>query len=133
MRYQLEFPRNKVVLCVHVDQQLTDKNMEMYYGREHMDTASADPAPIWLKEMYDIDGIVGMSFIQRYELHIEKAKVFSWDDLAPQIVEILRRYLSPEGEATETAEPKRWTAADELEYQRSERMWAGLDSVFGED
>jgi hypothetical protein len=74
-----------------------------------------------------------MSFVTRYKLTIEKAEVFSWNDLTPQIVEILRRYLSPEGEATEIAEPKEWTAEDERAYKRSERMFAGFGFGFGED
>jgi hypothetical protein len=124
MRYQLQFPRNPEVLLIHVDKKLTDKSNEMYFGADHLDTASEGPAPAWLKEVYDLDGISGTSFIHRYELHVSKGVVFSWDDLAPQIVEILRRYLDPEGEATESAEPKRWTAADEAEYRASERRAA---------
>jgi hypothetical protein len=36
MRYKLEFPRNTSILIVHVDKQLTDKDVETYLGREHL-------------------------------------------------------------------------------------------------
>lgn len=120
MRYQIEYPRNLDMLIVHLDQKLTNKAIEIHMGDDHLEEASEDPAPAWLKEIYELDGIQGDSFIQRYELHVTKATVFSWDAITPKIMEILRRYLDPEGQAIEITPPKQWTADDEARYQEWE-------------
>src|SRR2546430_560091 len=96
-------------MAVHLDQVLTDKGVECYLGLGFCDSENDldGPAPAYVLEIFEMQGVDGTIWIDRYKIRIHKATLFSWDELAPKIVEKLRCYLDPEGSAVEIGKPIR--------------------------
>lgn len=120
MKFQLEFHPNPDCMTVHVATQLTEKMIEMWHDGTDLDRNDEidSPAPAYIKEIYALDGVTDHISLKRYQLGVCKGKLFSWDDLAPQIVAIMQAYLEPEG-TTEMLEPAiRPTAADMRAMER---------------
>ena len=121
MNYQLEYPLNTNRLIIHIDYQLTDRVIELGTRGEGGDFNDNSPTPAWLEEIFELRGIEGSAFISRYSLSIGKGLVFSWDELIPNIIEIMRKYLDPEGSVVEVSKPITIIYVDPRTSQFSER------------
>jgi len=127
MRFQLGFYVEPDRMTVHVPIQLTDHAPEHWnisgYDMEQ-DNEYRSPAPAYLKEIYALDGMTHSISLDRYGLHVWKGALFSWKDLAPQIVKIMQGYLEPGGNI-EMIIPPRMPTQEDLQ---DARIWANEDS-----
>ena len=47
------------------------------------------------KSIMDIDGVERLSF-DRYEADVTKGKAFTWDEVRPRVVEVLKKHFPPD-------------------------------------
>jgi hypothetical protein len=99
MKFQLEFHPNPDCMTIHVRKRLTNKMIECWDDVESMDKEDKyhRPAPAYVKEIAQIDGVNGDISLHPYELSVIKGHLFSWEDLSPQIVEAMKKHFEAEG------------------------------------
>lgn len=127
MKFQLGFYAEPDRMTVHVQVQLTEHAPE-YWNLTGYDMDEDDeyrnPAPAYLKEIYALEGITHSISLDRYGLHVWKGALFSWDDLAPRIIQIVQGYLEPGGKIEMVTPPRMPTQADLLDA----KLWEHEDA-----
>ncbi len=112
MRYQLEYHPNPNHLSIHADKEFTKEKMEFFESKN----CEENTMPSFVKDLFLVAGISYVS-LKRYEIHMEKGNVFSWNKIIKEVISILKMHFSPEGEVKEIASPMRYYI-DERGYRR---------------
>ena len=55
----------------------------------------------FFKVLSDVHGIETASFISKYQVEFVKGRVFTWEEIKPFILEIMKERFSPKGSLTE--------------------------------
>ncbi len=87
MTYQVEHLQNENEAIIHVDMDIR--------GISPMGPYSEDEVS---EKICRVEGIVGIKEAHKYHLVIEKGRLFEWDDVIPDVIDIIRENFDPEGE-----------------------------------
>lgn len=115
MDYFIEyFPDDFDVAKIHLDRQIANGRPEEYgpdtFGGYAEDDDNKEgpqnPPPIYLKEIFRLDGIDPGAYLERYSIQLTKGSLFDWQNIIPEVMEILRKFLAPEEKIREVAPPR---------------------------
>ncbi len=96
MKFLREFVPNPDCLIIHTEKELTKNQIEMWEtaNTNHLNAEKPD----FIRKIQALDGIVPKTFVNRYQIDVTKGATFSWDDLAPKVIQILQKQFDPTGE-----------------------------------
>ncbi|MCR4279537.1 MAG: hypothetical protein NUV78_02230 [Candidatus Zambryskibacteria bacterium] len=119
MKYQIEYCPNSDVIQIHVDQRLIrgtilcfehydiGRHTKKEFKTEAMD---ADVLVRFCRAVSEFDGMEQQISFGRYEIQLQKASMFRWEQLVPHILEALRIFVARDENLEESVPPKRPTA-----------------------
>jgi hypothetical protein len=97
------------VLVVHVDQQITPSLVMLRVGttkaelREELQEKrpSAKKLLPFLERLIRVGGLVDEVFVDRYSVQVAKAPLFSWDQIEPKILRLMKVHVAKGGKLEE--------------------------------
>ena len=108
MKYRLEFYPNRNMMSVHVDRRVSTESL--YFGGEFALGKSIEEAlrsgPSIVKGILGLRGVVGID-LKGYNIRLEKAEVFKWEDILDKALVIINVELDPNGQLEKVAEDKK--------------------------
>jgi hypothetical protein len=88
MKIIIEQPKNLDCKVIYMDRKL-EKDGKRYFSTEYGDKEGFAAYP-WLEEMHNIVGVHHIS-AHNYQIMVIKGRVFSFDNIVPEIEAILQR------------------------------------------
>jgi hypothetical protein len=84
--------RNGDYVTIYLSESVTDERFLSFDGPR----SQVGKMPPMIQEIFGVKGVVKMS-LQRYELQVVKGRVYEWDELLPQIEQIVLKHLTGGG------------------------------------
>jgi hypothetical protein len=128
LKYQIEYCPNPDVLMIHTNQRLVRGTMAVFEyfdlgeGAEEdfrKEANEADQLISFCRAVTELDGMQERISFSRYDIQMEKASMFSWDDIVPSILDALRTFVA-KGNSLEEFAPAKRPTEKELEALRKE-------------
>ena len=104
-RISIEIVSNPKVRVYNVSREISLYPIHIFYrpltDKSHQKLNEVGEAGTQLlRELFDLPG-VNTIFISPYELQVEKAKLFGWEDIEPRIMEALKKTFREEADSVE--------------------------------
>ncbi len=99
MRVQKEFFPNPDCVEIHIDKVVTEEMILCFEGRR-MSCVGDGPIPEFVDKLFCVPGVTKVT-CHKYSVGITKGSVFTWDEVLPPVVEVLKNTFDLFGEVTE--------------------------------
>jgi hypothetical protein len=100
MRFWIEMCPYKQVRVIHVDRELPRASCSYGILYESSEKGMAPEDAEMIRAMLALPGVIGL-FVRRYEVQIEKERLFAWEDIQRGVLETIRDRYEPGGELAE--------------------------------
>jgi hypothetical protein len=131
MKIKIEEVPNEAILYFHVDRKVSPELVVDAGSVESikeewdiMDTGKQPPETLvaLATALFEILGVTSLGF-DKYEIVVEKAEVFEWEDIEPKVVEVIKAQFLKEGEEVKEMPRKVCTEEDRaINDQQINRM-----------
>jgi hypothetical protein len=123
MRYRIEFHPNPDCVTIHVNKRLIRDRIQSFESPsdgvnvyEEGVFVRTDPPPAFVKYLFEIDGIEGIT-LRQFGVRLKKGSVFGWENVLSRAIAILNLELFPDDEPKEVGPPRK-PSQDYLEHLR---------------
>jgi hypothetical protein len=81
---------------IHVDTRLS-REFLMYEGPDDEGILPTDKKPEYVSDIFGIEGVTTVC-VDQYKLSLSKGSVYSWDEILPAVIDILKSAIDPNGQ-----------------------------------
>jgi len=134
LKIKVEEHPNKGMLSIHISKRISKKDYVTYYNQlraeeNEYDNGRTEELGYLAQALFAVDGVRELHFSQ-YEITIQKAEIFEWEEMIPDLIHVVKNMLRKEGDDFERMPDIKVT---EEERERIKREWERASRNFDFD
>ena len=103
--YKLAYVPNPDVIEINLNRQVGKRSLEMTYDGSYMPDLDGTPKSVLMKRLTRIAGVTDVT-IKKYQVTIGKGAAFSWRQVMPRVMAVLKHYVAPRGTFKQLGPPE---------------------------
>jgi len=87
------YGNNAIIQTYHLNQVITEAIIEDFYGEEDISRRTFKKTADLVRKLFKIPGVSRITLSDRYEITLQKGKLFDWKSIRPEVTSVLKNHF----------------------------------------